>query len=134
MDFDSKKLLVVSNHRLAENQIKDLKALRIKRIIYPDEDIQKFWSNIPTEGSLDRLSLKRIIDWIKTESEAEDFILVQGEFGSTFYIVDFCLKHNRRAIYATSLRLYSEKKLEGDVIQRQHFSKHSAFREYINYE
>ena len=129
-----KILIVLMSHNMTENQKEDAyKTLKVKDIIECNDYIKKIWSNINPKSSLDLSRLDLVIDWIKKNSKSGDYILVQGEFGATFYIVDYCFKSNLIPIYATSKRQVIEE-IQGDKIITNRTFKHEGFRKYIRYE
>jgi len=128
-------LFVLINHKLTRNQIKDsANFLRVNKIYEPEEEIKNIWSNISPEGALDLNNLNLIINWLEISANKNDYVLVQGEFGSTFYIVDFCFQHGLIPIYATSKREYKEIKLEDGSVKRIHVFRHVQFRKYMRFE
>lgn len=129
-----KNLIVLMSHNMTENQKEDAyKTLKVKDILESNQDIKNIWSNIEPKSSLDLSRLDLVIDWIKKNSRKGDYILVQGEFGATFYIVDYCFKSNLIPIYATSKRQVIEE-IQGDKIITNRTFKHEGFRKYIRYE
>lgn len=129
-----KNLIVLMSHNMTENQKEDAyKTLKVKDILESNQDIKNIWSNIEPKSSLDLSRLDLVIDWIKKNSRKGDYILVQGEFGATFYIVDYCFKSNLIPIYATSKRQVIEES-QGDKIITNRTFKHEGFRKYIRYE
>ena len=83
-----KKAYCLLNHTLTENQIKDLyEEWGIQEIIYPQEQLSVKWSQIAPENTLDYGLIYEVCSWL-AGAEKEDVIVVQGEYGSTFCIVD----------------------------------------------
>ena len=78
-------------------------------------------------------NLDKVILWINEISNEQDYILVQGEFGATFYIVDYCFKNNLIPVYATSVRRVEEIR-EGDKVLTNRVFVHEGYRKYIRYE
>ncbi len=70
--------------------------------------------------------------WILKESKEHDYVLIQGEFGATFYLVDYCFNIKRVPIYATSIRQVEEK-AEDDITITNRTFKHVNFRKYVKY-
>jgi len=128
-------LLCVLNHELSDNQKTEaFIKLKAKKIVEPDIDLKKIWMNISPKGELNIDELSKIIDWLKINSKKGDYVLIQGEFGATFYLVDFCFKNDLIPIYATSKREYKEIKLEDGSTKRIHIFKHVQFRKYIRFK
>lgn len=128
-----KKLLVLMSHKMTDMQIEDAyKTFDIKEIIESNQDIKNIWSNIEPKSSLDLSRLDLVIKWIEVNSQKGDYILVQGEFGATFYIVDYCFKSQRIPVYATSERRVIEER-DGEKITTKRIFAHERFREYKQY-
>ncbi|SET13015.1 CRISPR-associated protein Csx20 [Anaerobranca gottschalkii] len=124
------KALVITSHRLNDEQILELQSrYKVEEIIYLPEDLQNIWSNIEPSGEFPIDNLKKIVSWISKEKRENVFVIVQGEFGATFLIVDYCLKNGYKALYATSKRQVKEEVKEGETHTIRVF-KHVNFREY----
>lgn len=96
------------------------------------EHRSKRGEKITLAGSLPVDSLSKVIEWIEAESVEGDYVLVQGDFGATFYIVDYCFKNGRVPIYATTNRKVEEKRENGTIKINRVF-KHENFRKYMLY-
>ena len=124
-------LYCILNHELTEKQKEDaVSNIGVDSIYYGDKEVKYIWSNIKPEGELDISSLNKIVDWLKDSAKIGDYVLVQGEFGATFYIVDFCFKNGLIPVYATSKREYREIILNDGSIERKHIFNHVQFRRY----
>lgn len=92
--MENKNMLLVFSHKLTDEQIKDAKEnLNIKKFISLPENLQNIWSNIPPERVNIDKELEKIKKWIKENSNSRDYVLVQGDFGSTYKIVEYCKKN-----------------------------------------
>ncbi len=126
-----KKLFLVFNHTLTDSQRKDaIENFEISEIMALPEDLKKIWSSIPPEGDLDINQLKYITDWLDKYAAKNDYVLVQGEFGAVFYIVDFAFCKSLIPVYATTKREYEERVLDDGSVERKHIFKHVTFRKY----
>ncbi|MGC8764841.1 MAG: CRISPR-associated protein Csx20 [Brevinematia bacterium] len=125
------KMLVLLNHSLTDEQVDEAKnRLKVEEIIEPPEGLKRFWGQMPVAEEEKQEVVKKFIYWIKENSSPLDYVLVQGEFGSTFLIVDFCLKNSLVPLYAVSERKAEEaKNLDGSVEKKIVF-KHRGFRKY----
>lgn len=129
-----KKLIVLMSHDMTELQISDAyKTFNIEKIIEADKNIKEIWANINPVSSLDLIKLDTVINWIEEVSDKYDYILVQGEFGATFYIVDYCFKNDLIPIYATSKRKVEEYRNGEEIITNRVFL-HQGFRNYERYK
>ena len=126
---DVKKAYCLLNHSLTDNQIKELvEEYNISEIKYPDAELSVKWMQIPASKNLDMNVIKAVLVWIQ-DAEKDDVLIVQGEFGSTFYIVDYALKNGLIPVYAVTKRVAEEKR-NGEEVVRQYIFRHCCFRKY----
>jgi len=127
----SLNLLVIMSHKLSDIQTKEAKdILKVDCIKMLPPELQQIWSNVEPKGELPVDVLAPIKKWILKESSEQDYVLIQGEFGATFYLVDYCFNINRVAIYATSIRQVEER-VENDITIINRTFKHVNFRKYV---
>lgn len=125
------KLLAIISHDLLEIQKEEArKKLDIEVFEELPVEYKRFWRNIPSDGNLPLDQLNKVIDWIFTSSKEGDYIWVQGEYGATYYIVDYCFKTKRIPIYATTDRVVKEYEYQGKIKVERLF-QHRQFRRYI---
>lgn len=123
------KAFCLLNHELTKNQKNELSTdFLVSEIIYPSEEISKLWSQIPASNAVDRTIIKKIIDWLSS-AEKNDVLIVQGDFASTFIIVDFALKNGLIPICATTKRVAKESR-QGETVKREYIFEHVCFRKY----
>lgn len=125
-----RKMLLLFSHRLSEEQIKDAKEkFDVDEFISLPNDLQNIWSNI----SPDINSLKEVLipikEFIKTESELNDIVLIQGDFGAVYSMVNFCQDLRLIPIYATTKRVVEEYLVDNKLIKESVF-EHRRFRKY----
>ena len=127
------KAFCLLNHELTENQKNELSTdFLASEIIYPSEEISKLWSQIPASSTVDRTIIKKIADWLSS-AEKKDVLIVQGDFASTFIIVDFALKNGLIPICATTKRVAKESR-QGETVKREYIFEHVCFRKYEYYK
>ena len=125
-----KKMFLLFSHKLTPKQIDDAKKnLNIDEFIPLPNTLQQLWSNIPPEIDTLKKQLKPIKKFLKKSAKKGDYILIQGDFGAVYNMVNFAKKLNTVALYATTKREFSEKVVDGKVIKTSIFS-HILFREY----
>jgi len=125
-----RKFLVLFSHSLTKSQRQEIDRRFKASILEMDSELAARWRGIPPE--CERLSeiIAPFIDWIRKNAAPGDYVLVQGDFGATFLLVDFCLKSGLNPVYATTTRVHSESHgAEGRVEIRKQF-KHVSFRRY----
>lgn len=127
-----KKAYCLLNHSLTENQVKELlEEYKVLEIKYPDAELSAKWAQIPPSKNLDMNVIRSVLIWLQN-AEKEDVLIVQGEFGSTFYIVDYALKNGLKPLYAVTKRVAEEKR-NGEEVIKQYVFTHCCFREYKYY-
>jgi hypothetical protein len=89
-----KKLFLLFSHTLTPKQATDAKnSLGVEIFLNLPENLKTLWGNVPPDVDLDfDKYLQPIKDFLVQEAKEQDIILVQGDFGATFQIVDFCKK------------------------------------------
>lgn len=121
------------NHELTQNQVKELKEeFNVSQIIYPSKELSQLWSQIPPSNRTDKTIINKIISFIEF-AKKDDVLIVQGDFASTFMIVDFALKNELIPICATTKRIAKESR-QGEVVKREYIFEHVCFRKYEYYK
>ncbi len=126
-----KKVLVLLNHKLIQEQIETLRlkyGVKKENIIYPSKEITLLWSGIDPKS--DKIPLEEIKNFILANFKKYDLVIVQGETGATFKIVNFCFANNLIPIYATTKRtVILEENING-IVEKKSVFKFVRFREY----
>ena len=124
-------LFLIFNHIFTEEQKEDAREkLKINNFINMPDNLKIIWANIPPE--LDSISdfINPIKQWVLESSRPKDFVLIQGDFGACYLMVNFALKNDLVPIYATSKRQAKEDILPDGSIRLLHYFKHYGFRKY----
>jgi len=126
----SRKLFVLMNHALTEEQEKEARqSMGVKEILSPPGAVSKLWATVPPELDLGPHDLLHVFEWLEDAKEG-DLVLVQGEFGATFIVVDWCLDRSLVPVYATSKREVLEERMPDGEVKRVARFKHVRFRRY----
>lgn len=124
-------MFLVFSHKLTDIQIQSARNdLDIRNFQYLPENLQYIWSHIPPHESDIDPYLKEIINWIEEVVGTEDVVLVQGDFGATYKVVNYCKSKGLKVVYSTTKREAIEEKDEDGVISITHKISHVIFREY----
>ncbi|KIO69862.1 hypothetical protein B4064_1145 [Caldibacillus thermoamylovorans] len=125
------KILVIMSHKLTEGQKQELRQrFNAESFINFPEHIKQQWMNIPPFGPWRNEFLQGIKEWLTHQLEKGDKVIVQGEFGATFFLVYWLKKNGYEVYYATSERkVVEEVKPDGTVETSRRF-QHVCFREY----
>ncbi len=125
-----KKIIMLFSHTLTEHQINDLKReLNVEKIIMLNKKMQNIWSNVdPTKDERD--DLKYIKEFILKELKKMDYILIQGEWGYIYEMVNWAKKNSFVPIYSATKRDYQEEILKDGTVKNIHYFKHVKFKKY----
>lgn len=122
----------IISHKLLDSQVCELKKdWNVDNILELPEVLKKEWSNINTNEELEK-NLKivnKFKKFILANTNQEDYVIVQGEWGMTFTVVNMCFELNRVPIYATTERKTKETVIDGQVHSEKVF-EHVRFRKY----
>ena len=88
------------------------------------------WSNISPSDENILYVLNRYKKELMLEATAGDILLVQGDFGATYNMINFAKNIGIKTIYATTKRIVQELAIDGKTVTRREF-KHEKFREYL---
>ncbi|HAC70494.1 MAG TPA: hypothetical protein DCF41_02105, partial [Arcobacter skirrowii] len=106
-----------------------MKSFGIEEFIYLPKELQELFSNVPND--LKKLSeyLTPIKLFLKQYSKEGDFVLIQGDFGATYILVNFAKSLKLKAVYSTTKRVTQEFEEDGKIIKKSIF-EHERFRDY----
>ena len=123
------KTFCLLNHELTQKQIAELnERFGSQEIFYPKEELSKLWTQILPEESNDQI-IKEVVFWLENNASPKDIFVIQGEFGSTFTLVDFALKKGLIPLYATTRRIAKETR-NGETVHREYVFEHVCFKKY----
>jgi len=127
----SLSLYLLFNHELTSLQEKDaLVSLGVELIKDPPSDLKSMWRQIPPDLRGVDSYLQSVKNWLKKFAEKGDYVLIQGDFGACFIMVNFALKQSLIPIYSTTEREAVEEHGENGSIKLTHQFKHHIFRRY----
>ncbi|WP_373500891.1 CRISPR-associated protein Csx20 [Desulfococcus sp.] len=124
-------LLLIFNHTFTETQKADaLASLGVNRIVMPPEHIQAVWGQIPPD--LPALSdyLAPVREWIVKQAKPGDHVLVQGDFGACYLMVQVAYEKGLIPVYSTTRREALETVQPDGTIKMVHHFKHQMFRRF----
>ncbi len=127
---EEKRMLLIFSHKLTEGQKKEaIERFNISKFIELDEKLLAKWANVPPNLEDLKEYLTDIIVWIDEYGSPGDYALVQGDFGATKIMVDYCLSKGIIPIYSTTERKVTEEKL-GEKIRLSREFEHVMYRKY----
>lgn len=124
-------LILLFNHQLTPDQEFDArKMLSITKVVEPPKALRELWANLPPD--LDELDayLEPIKQWLTTHSTPGDYVLVQGDFGATYLLVNFAFERGLVPVYSTTQREASEELQPDGSLKLTHRFSHKRFRKY----
>ncbi len=125
-----KKMFLLFSHNLTQTQIDDAQNnLKIDKFISLQNDLQILWSNIPSDLVSLKEYLSPIRNFLVENSSFEDVVLIQGDFGAVYQMVNFANDLGLKAVYATTIRLIEEI-IEDEKIVKKSIFEYRRFREY----
>lgn len=122
-----KRLILLFSHQLTPQQLKDAKeTLQCNKIIYLTDELLYKWQNITPETDIQIFK-----DFLVENAKVEDYVLIQGEWGTTYNMVNFAKEKNMIPIYSSTARKVIEEKSGSDnrVIKTSIF-EHRGFYRY----
>ena len=125
-----KKLFLLFSHTLTPIQEADAKAtFGVEEFVELPSELQRLWSNVPSE--LDNVSdyLEPLKAYLQSESNLDDVVLIQGDFGATYQMVNFVKELGLKAVHATTKRNVVEKSVDDKIVKTSVF-EHVRFRVY----
>ena len=128
-----KQVFVLINHTLTERQNLELKRLYGSdcQLIFPPEEIKAYWAQIPPKPFIESNKIQEIVTWLG-KANNNDVLLVQGDFGATFLIVDYALKNGLVPIQSVTKRIETEE-YYGEKVYKHYVFEHECFREYKSF-
>lgn len=119
------------SHLLTDHQVNEAVTIHgVTTFSYLPEKLQQVWSNIPTNQIIPVEIIDLFLNYLNQNTIIDDIILVQGDFGLTFMIVDWCLNNNRVPVYATTERKAIEELFSDGTIKKTQIFLHKNFRKY----
>ncbi len=125
-----KRLFLLFSHTLTDSQKRDAKvSLHVEEFVALTLELQELWSDIPEEKTEIKEYLKPLKEYLETYAKSGDFILIQGDFGGVYQMVDFAKSRGLIPIYSTTKREVSEVTLD-DTVEKMSTFKHVLYRRY----
>lgn len=124
------KLFVLTNHSVTAEQREDaLLSLHAGEIIELPSALKLLWGEVPPDVDSVETCVRPFLEWLEKECSCDDVVWVQGEWGVTVSVLDWCRSRNIRCVYATTGRVATETAV-GSEIKMTHVFKHVRFRDY----
>jgi len=122
-----KTMYILMSHEMTQHQKNDAqKHLGVRSFVVMPVDV---WSQIPAEKESVESSLLQLKAQLMHEAKAGDVLLVQGDYGAIFNMVQFTKEMGMIPVYATSRRKAYEV-VDGEKITTVREFQHVRFRTY----
>jgi len=126
-----KKMFLIFSHHLTDKQIREgAEVFNIDEYIHLPEELQSIWSNISPDTEDISNEVDKIIDWLEEKLDPDDAVLVQGDFGATYKVVNYLKSKGIKAVYSTTKREAEEEASDDGKVTVKHVFSHVIFREY----
>jgi len=124
-------IYLIFSHKLTSEQEKDLRQnWQVENFIGLPEHLQELWSNIPPDLPELNRYLEPIKHWLKENARSGDLVLIQGDFGAVYIMVNYAFELRLIPVYATTERLIKKEiSSKGEVALNRIF-RHKIFRVY----
>ena len=120
-----KKIILLFSHTLTEPQVKELKEnWNCDKIIYMPDELKNNWMNVADDVDINQFK-KFLLDNL----QKDDYVLIQGEWGLTYNMINFAKENNFIPLYAGTARKVTEYK-EGDKVIKNSVFSHTTFKKY----
>ncbi len=124
-------LYLLFNHEPTLLQEKDaLASLGVGRIHNPPPELKAMWRRIPPDLPEIDGYLVPIKAWLKDHAAEGDYVLIQGDFGACFIMVNFAFVQDLIPVYSTTEREAVEEHGDDGTVKLIHQFKHHIFRLY----
>ncbi|MBD3190534.1 MAG: hypothetical protein GF308_07810 [Candidatus Heimdallarchaeota archaeon] len=125
------RIFLLFSHSLTEDQITDTKTnLGVTEFVSLSSALEDHWKTVPTRIPSIIDYLEPIRNWLTEKATKGDYVLIQGDFGATYLMVNFCFSKGFVPIYATTERQVKEQKMPDGSIKLERTFKHKIFRRY----
>ncbi len=123
-----KKMFLLFSHKLSNEQMIDAQnTFGVAKFISLPLQLQKLWKNFNPD--IKKLTLEDFKSFLSQNANQGDVVLIQGDFGATFAMVNFALESGLVPVYATTQREVVEVVEDGQTVKKSIF-KHRRFRRY----
>jgi hypothetical protein len=125
------RLFLLFNHTLTAEQEADARnSLGVTEIVTPPPAIRGLWGQLPSDTQELAPLLAPVGEWLAAEARPGDHVLIQGDFGAVYLIVNITLAGGLIPVYSTTEREAMEEHLPDGTVRLTHRFRHRRFRRY----
>ena len=131
MKIINPSLYLIFNHEITSRQKQDAReSLGVDKIIELPSDLAPLWLQIPPDLESIKNYLKPVKDWLALHAQQNDYILIQGDFGACYIMINFAFEIGLIPVYSTTKREAVEEHGDDGTVKLVHHFKHQIFRKY----
>lgn len=125
-----KKMYLLLNHSVTECQKQDARNLGVDHVVPLPEGLGRVWENLPADADRVNDLLTPIKQWLAENATEGDYVLIQGDFGACWIMVNFSFTCNLTPVYSTTDRKSNDMRQDDGSIRTVRQFKHVKFRRY----
>lgn len=126
-----KKFFVIISHNLNHAQIDAInKELNIQQIEFLPDNLKSLWGNIPADVPSIMDIIKPFKDYLKNNANIGDYVLIQGDMGCTYALINYAFSLGLIPCYATTKRITITEEDNNGVVNLNKQFKHIMYRKY----
>lgn len=123
------KLFILTNHTATQQQLDDARlSLGVSEFVDLPVDLKTLWGNVPPDIESVTEYVIPLLCWLDSSLQNEDIVWVQGEWGVTLAVIDWCRNRKVRCVYSTTKRVAIETPSPDGSIALTHVFSHVRFR------
>jgi len=128
------KMFVLLNHEVTREQIDDARhSMDIWEIMPTPENIKHIWANIPADVESIENTLSPVKAWLDCQASDGDVVLIQGDFGAVYHMVNYAFSKKLVPVYATTSRMAAEVVKDDGSVEITRIFRHRMFRRYSSF-
>lgn len=125
------RLFLFFNHTITPRQLTQARLeLGVTEVMQPPAELSRRWANVPPAEERLLPWLQPVFAWLDEQAAPGDFVLVQGEFGACYLLVQHALERELVPVHSTTERHAREEQLPDGRVQLEHTFDHVRFRRY----
>ncbi|MBF0469412.1 MAG: hypothetical protein HQK61_11105 [Desulfamplus sp.] len=127
----SKTLFLIFSHDItAEQKLDAQNTLGISRFVGLTPELKDLWGQIPADIESVGDYIFPVWDWLSVNSDRGDYVLVQGDFGAVYHLVNLASDLGIIPVYSTTERNAVEVRGSDGTVRLTHTFRHVRFRKY----
>ncbi len=124
-------LYFIFNHKVTRLQEEDAhRSLGVREIVDLPPNLKELWRAIQPELPEIAAVLEPLKQWLASNAQASDFVLIEGDYGACYLMVRFALESGLIPVYSTTHREAEEEYAEDGSVRLTHRFEHRIFRRY----